>query len=62
LHAYLAFLGGFIIGLLFGVGMMVVFGSGRKTRIPFAPALAIGAVIGVFWGAGLAQTLFHASS
>jgi leader peptidase (prepilin peptidase)/N-methyltransferase len=62
LHAYLAFLGGFIIGLLFGVGMMVVFGSGRKTRIPFAPALAIGAVIGVFWGAGIAQTLFHASS
>ena len=62
LHAYLAFLGGFIIGLLFGVGMMVVFGSGRKTRIPFAPALALGAVLSVFYGAHLAQSLFGVSS
>ena len=62
LHAYVAFLSGFLVGLGFGLIIMAVYRATRKTRIPFAPALAIGAVIGVFWGAGIAQTLFHASS
>ena len=57
-HAYLAFFGGFVIGLVFGVIMMAVLGSGRKTRIPFAPALSVGAVLAVFFGAHLAQSLF----
>jgi prepilin signal peptidase PulO-like enzyme (type II secretory pathway) len=62
LHAYVAFLSGFIVGMLFGVVMMVISSSGRKTRIPFAPSLAIGAVIAVFWGGHIAQSLFHAGS
>jgi leader peptidase (prepilin peptidase)/N-methyltransferase len=62
LHAYLAFLAGFVLGLLFGVGMMVVFASGRRTRIPFAPALAAGAVLSVFYGAHIAQSLFGTAS
>ncbi len=62
LHAYVAFLSGFIVGLLFGVVMMVISSSGHKTRIPFAPSLAIGAVIAVFWGGPIAQSLFHAGS
>jgi leader peptidase (prepilin peptidase)/N-methyltransferase len=57
-HAYLAFFGGFVIGLVFGVIMMAVLGSGRKTRIPFAPALSVGAVLAVFFGAHLAHSLF----
>jgi leader peptidase (prepilin peptidase)/N-methyltransferase len=62
LHAYVAFLTGFIVGMVFGVVMMVVSSSGRKTRIPFAPSLAVGAVIAVFWGGQIAHDLFHAGS
>jgi leader peptidase (prepilin peptidase)/N-methyltransferase len=62
LHAYVAFLAGFIVGMLFGLVMMAVSSTGRKTRIPFAPSLAAGAVIAVFWGGHLAHGLFHAGS
>jgi leader peptidase (prepilin peptidase) / N-methyltransferase len=62
LHAYVAFLAGFVIGLLFGVVLMVGTSSGRKTRIPFAPSLALGAVIAVFWGGHVAHTFFHAGT
>ncbi|HZM53487.1 MAG TPA: prepilin peptidase [Acidimicrobiales bacterium] len=62
LHAYVAFLAGFVVGMVFGVVMMVVSSTGRKTRIPFAPSLAVGAVIAVFWGGHLAQSLFHGGS
>jgi prepilin signal peptidase PulO-like enzyme (type II secretory pathway) len=41
---------------------MVGSSAGRKTRIPFAPALCIGAVIAILWGGTLAHDLFHASS
>jgi len=57
-HAYLAFFGGFVIGLVFGLVMMAVLASGRKTRIPFAPALSVGAVLAVFFGAHLAHSFF----
>ncbi len=60
LHAYVAFLTGFVTGMLFGLVMLVVSSAGRKTRIPFAPSLAVGAVIAVFWGGHVAQSLFHA--
>jgi prepilin signal peptidase PulO-like enzyme (type II secretory pathway) len=59
LHAYVAFLAGFVAGMVFGLAMMVVSSAGRKTRIPFAPSLAVGAVIAVFWGGHLAHGLFH---
>ncbi len=62
LHAYVAFLAGFVIGMVFGLGVMVATSSGRRTRIPFAPSLAAGAVIGVLWGGQLAHDLFHAAS
>lgn len=62
LHAYIAFLAGFVVGTVFGVAMMAVSTAGRKTRIPFAPSLATGAVIAVLWGGHLAQGLFHAGS
>jgi leader peptidase (prepilin peptidase) / N-methyltransferase len=61
-HAYLGFLTGFLVGLGFGVVVMVVSASGRKTRIPFAPALAVGAVVSVFFGSPLAHGLFGGAS
>ena len=59
-HAYLAFLAGFVIGLVFGVVLMAAASTGRKTRIPFAPALAAGAVLAIFFGGHLAHSLFGA--
>ena len=61
LETYLAFLIGFVLGLLFGLVLMAVARSGRKTRIPFAPALCIGAVVAIGWGGTLAQQIFHAT-
>jgi leader peptidase (prepilin peptidase)/N-methyltransferase len=58
LHAYVAFLAGFVAGLAFGVASIAASGGGRRTRIPFAPALALGAVIGVFWGGPIARAVF----
>jgi leader peptidase (prepilin peptidase)/N-methyltransferase len=57
-HAYLAFFGGFLIGMVFSLIMMTVLASGRKTRIPFAPALSVGAVLAVFFGAHVAHSFF----
>ena len=34
-------------------------GGGRKTRIPFGPFLAAGAVVTVLWGSPVAHALFH---
>jgi leader peptidase (prepilin peptidase)/N-methyltransferase len=62
IHAYVAFLAGFVIGMVFGLGLMVVSSTGRKTRIPFAPSLAAGAVVAVFWGGQLAHDLFHTAT
>ncbi len=62
LHAYVAFLAGFLVGMVFGLILMAVSSVGRKTRIPFAPSLSVGGVIAVFWGAHIAQSLFHAGS
>lgn len=62
LHAYIAFLVGFVVGMVFGLITMVAASSGRKTRIPFAPSLSVGAVIAVFWGAPVAHSLFHVGS
>ena len=61
LEAYVAFLTGFVLGLVFGLVLMVTSGGGRRTRIPFAPALCIGASVAVLWGAPIAHHLFHAS-
>jgi leader peptidase (prepilin peptidase)/N-methyltransferase len=62
LHAYVAFLAGFVVGLLFGLVLMATSSAGRRTRIPFAPSLAAGAVFAVLWGGPVAHSLFHAGS
>jgi leader peptidase (prepilin peptidase)/N-methyltransferase len=62
LHAYVAFLAGFVVGLLFGLVVMATSSAGRRTRIPFAPSLAAGAVFAVLWGGPVAHSLFHAGS
>jgi leader peptidase (prepilin peptidase)/N-methyltransferase len=62
LHAYIAFLAGFVAGLVFGLAVMATSASGRRTRIPFAPSLALGAVVSVFWGAHVAQAFFPVGS
>jgi leader peptidase (prepilin peptidase)/N-methyltransferase len=52
---YIGFMVGFIVGVIIGVVKMRVQGSGRKTSLPFGPALAVGAVVGVLWGTSLAN-------
>ncbi|MHB1924384.1 MAG: prepilin peptidase, partial [Acidimicrobiales bacterium] len=48
-----ALLAGFLLGALVGVALMVAGRAGRRTRIPFGPFLAAGAVIAVLWGGPL---------
>jgi leader peptidase (prepilin peptidase)/N-methyltransferase len=59
LDVYVAVVSGFVVGLLFGIATMGLRGTGRRTRIPFAPALAAGAIVAVFWGAPIVQAVFH---
>jgi prepilin signal peptidase PulO-like enzyme (type II secretory pathway) len=61
-ETYLAFLLGFVLGLVFGLVLMAVARTGRATRIPFAPALCIGAVVAIVWGTPLAHHLFHTTA
>lgn len=56
---FVAFLASFVLGAAVGLVAMAVSGAGRKTRIPFGPFLAAGAVVAVLWGAPLAHALFH---
>ncbi len=61
-HTFVGFFTAFILGALVGIGAMVVSGAGRKTRIPFGPFLAAGAVVAVVWGSPVAHALFHHSA
>jgi leader peptidase (prepilin peptidase) / N-methyltransferase len=58
-HAFVAFFASFLLGAVFGVAVMLVSGRDRKTRIPFGPFLAAGAVFSVVWGTPIAGALFH---
>jgi leader peptidase (prepilin peptidase)/N-methyltransferase len=60
LVTYLGFLSAFVLGALGGVAVMAATGSGRRTRVPFAPALAAGAVVAVLAGPHVASNLFGA--
>ena len=40
----------FVLGALVGTALMVVKGYGRKSKVPFAPFLAAGAVVALLWG------------
>lgn len=44
---------GFLLGALIGVGLMIAGKKGRKSRVPFGPFLAVGALAAMFWGAQL---------
>ncbi len=48
---YVGFLFAFVAGTVLGVALMVLQGTGRKTTLPFAPPLALGAAFGCFFGA-----------
>ena len=61
-HAFVGLLAAFLLGALVGVGAMVLTGAGRKTRIPFGPFLAAGAVLTVLWGSPVAHALLHHSA
>jgi leader peptidase (prepilin peptidase)/N-methyltransferase len=61
LHAYVAFLAGFLVGMVFGLVILVVTRSGRKTTLPFAPSLCVGAIIAILWGTQIVHALFHTS-
>lgn len=56
---YLGFLVAFVVGAAVGLVKMGVQGTGRKTSLPFGPALAAGAVVGVLWGGTLANLWLH---
>ena len=59
LHAYLAFLVGFGTGLVFGLVSILALRTGRRSRIPFAPSLAVGAVMAILFGNPLVHLVFH---
>ena len=58
-HAFVAFFAGFVLGSLVGLVVIVVTGGDRKSRIPFGPFLAAGAIFSVIWGNPVAHALFH---
>ena len=58
-HAFVAFFAAFVLGAVVGVGVMAAGRGGRKTRIPFGPFMALGAVVAVAWGNPLVHALFH---
>ena len=45
---------GSLLGSVVGISLMVFKGKGRKTKIPFGPFLAIGAIISLFYGQEIA--------
>jgi len=58
-HAFVAFLAAFLLGSLVGLVVMAATGQGRKTRVPFGPFLAIGAVLSIVAGDPIVNLLFH---
>ncbi len=54
-HAFVAFLTAFLLASVIGVAVMAATGQGRKTRIPFGPFLAAGAVVAVVFGSPIAR-------
>jgi len=41
---------GFLSGAVIGIGLMVAGKKGRKSKVPFGPFLAVGALVALFWG------------
>jgi leader peptidase (prepilin peptidase) / N-methyltransferase len=61
-HAFVAFFAAFVLGAAVGLGVMAAGRAGRKTRIPFGPFMAAGAIVAVVWGNPLVHVLFHRGS
>jgi leader peptidase (prepilin peptidase)/N-methyltransferase len=59
LDVYVAVASAFILGLVIGITISALRGTGRRTRIPFAPALAAGAIVAGLWGAPIVQAVLH---
>ncbi len=58
-HAFVGFFAAFVMGAVVGIGVMAAGRGGRKTRVPFGPFMAAGAVVAVVWGNPLTNALFH---
>ncbi|OFX28645.1 MAG: hypothetical protein A2Z07_04380 [Armatimonadetes bacterium RBG_16_67_12] len=50
-----ALFSGFMVGGLVGMTLLALRLRGRKDPIPFGPALAAGALVGLFWGEAIAR-------
>ena len=55
----LAVFAAFFLGGIAGVVLLVLRRRGRKDAIPFAPALAAGALLAVYWGSGPVRAWLH---
>ncbi|MDH5756992.1 MAG: A24 family peptidase [Nitrospinota bacterium] len=60
--AFLTILLGSSLGAVAGLAMMVFTGKSRKTRIPFGPFLATGAIISILWGSQIAMAYMRSIS
>jgi len=58
-QVFVGFLAAFVVGAVIGLVLMTVKGTGRKTALPFGPALAAGCVFGVLFGGTLAHLWLH---
>ncbi len=58
-HAFVGFFAGFVLGRPHRDSGHGGTGSGRKTKIPFGPFLASGAILTILWGTPVAHALFH---
>jgi len=60
-RVYVGFMAAFVLALVYGSVLMVHRGTGRKTRLPFAPALALGGAFAVLWGGWALRVWLHQS-
>jgi leader peptidase (prepilin peptidase)/N-methyltransferase len=52
---------GFLYGGVFGIGLILLKGGGRKSKVPFGPFMLLGALTGIFAGPDLAQAYLNAT-
>jgi leader peptidase (prepilin peptidase)/N-methyltransferase len=52
---------GFLLGGLFGIGLVLVRRGGRKTAVPFGPFMLLGVLLAVFFGDALADAYLAAT-
>ncbi|MGH2810660.1 MAG: prepilin peptidase, partial [Actinomycetota bacterium] len=53
LHVAVGAFAGFLVGAAAGIALMAIGRKGRKSTIPFGPAMACGTFIAVLWGKAL---------